>query len=181
MWVKQTTVASIGFLAAIGLAGCGGGGESGAGASGAEDAAEVRVEVTGDVESTLSTNGSIYCGAGEGSDPEYMFEVYVISSSESLNLRLNRALAAGTHPIVGSGDPARNTGADAYFYYRGPNRTQFDQVSAGSITIENIPTASGESLIASINADLSDGDDQSIRLRADLNVAAGRQTFDECP
>lgn len=178
MSVKQFVVAGI---LLIGLTGCGGGGDSGADSSATAAGAEVRVDVTGDVESTLTTNGSIYCGAGEGSDPDYMFELYVVSSPESLNLRLNRALTAGTHPIVGSDDTARNRGADAYFYYRGPERTRFDQVAEGTITIENMPKAGGEALVASIEADLTDGDGAFINLTASLNVATGRQAFDECP
>lgn len=110
-----------------------------------------------------------------------MFELYAMSPPEQFNMRLNRDLAAGTHPVVGSGDDARNRGADAYFYYTGPDRTRFDRVDNGTITIENMPTATGEALIASIEAAVSDDDGASISISADLKVSAGRQTFDECP
>ncbi|MBL39520.1 MAG: hypothetical protein CMP07_14045 [Xanthomonadales bacterium] len=137
--------------------------------------------MTGDVESTLNTSGAIYCGAGEGSDPDFMFELYAMSPPEGMNMRLDRDLAPGTHPIVGSGDDARDRGADAYFYYTGPDRTRFDLVDDGTINIENMPTAQGEMLVASIEAEVSDDDGAAISFTADLNVAAGRQTFDECP
>lgn len=179
MPIKRTVTSSVAFFLLTGLAGCGGGEESASSTS--QAAPEVRISVTGDVESTLNANGAIYCGAGEGSDPDFMFELYAMAPPEGMNMRLNRALEPGTHPIVGSGDDARDRGADAYFYYTGPDRTRFDLVDDGTITIENMPTARGEVLVASIEADVSDDDGAAISFTADLNVAAGRQTFDECP
>lgn len=174
---RRTASAGVALISLIGLAGCGD--DSGEAAS--SSAPEVRIEVTGAVDSSLAANGSIYCGRGEGSDPDFMFELYAMSPPEQFNMRLNRDLAAGTHPVVGSGDDARNRGADAYFYYTGPDRTRFDRVDNGTITIENMPTATGEALIASIEAAVSDDDGASISISADLKVSAGRQTFDECP
>jgi len=174
---RKFSVFSALFLLA-GLAGCGGG-ETETSSEAAE--AEVRVIVTGDIESTLATNGSIFCGPGEGSDPDFMFELYASSSTEMLNLRLNRALEPGDHPIVGSDDPGRDTGADAYFYYRGPDRNRFDRVDSGTITIDNVPIARGEELIASIEAEVSSEDEMSVEISADLRVPAGSQTFDDCP
>jgi len=66
------------------------------------------------------------------------------------------------------------------FYYRAPDRSRFDRVSDGSINTNNIPAADGEALVASINANLVDKDGAPISLIAEPNVAAGRQTFDEC-
>ena len=179
MSIKRTARAVVVSIFVIGIAGCGGGSDSGEAAP--SSAPEVRVVASGDVESTLATNGSIFCGPGEGSDPEFMFELYAMSPPEGLNMRLNRDLEPGMHPIVGSDDDARDRGADAYFYYTGPDRTRFDQVNSGSITIENMPTAVGEKLVASIQADVSDEDGSSISIKVDLSVSAGRQTFDECP
>jgi hypothetical protein len=176
----RTTLSSMLPVLVIGLVGCDGGTDAETATATATEA-EVRITVTGAFDSTLSSNGAIYCGAGEGSDPDQMFELYAMSPPQMLNLRLNRDLAVGTHPIVGSDDRARDTGADAYFYYRAPDRSRFDRVSDGSVNIKNIPAADGEALVASINAKLVDEDGASINLKAELNVAAGRQTFDECP
>lgn len=177
----RTKLASMLSIIAIGLVSCDGGTNSETATAPSATEAEVRITVTGAFDSTLNSNGAIYCGAGEGSDPDYMFELYAMSPPQMLNLRLNRDLPVGTHPIVGSDDRARDTGADAYFYYRAPDRSRFDRVSDGSINIKNIPGADGEALLASINAKLVDEDGASIKLKAELNVAAGRQTFDECP
>lgn len=174
---RRTASAGLALISMIGLAGCGG--DSGEAAS--SSAPEVRIEVTGAVDSSLAANGSIYCGRGEGSDPDFMFELYAMSPPEQFNMRLNRDLSPGTHPIVGSDDEARDRGADAYFYYTGPDRTRFDRVDNGTISIENMPTAQGEMLVASIQAAVSDDDGASVNINADFNVSAGRQTFDECP
>lgn len=172
---------SLAAVAALLLSGCGG---ETAPEGDTTDAAEdtgVRVAVTGALESTLSARGAVFCGPGEGTDPEYMFEVYAMQPPETFNLRLNRDIAPGNYPVVGAGDSGRLRGVDAYFYYRGPDRRSFDSVNEGSITVEAIPTAPGETLIASLTAQLTDDEGAAITLEAQLAVKAGRQSFDDCP
>lgn len=60
-------------------------------------------------------------------------------------------------------------------------RRNFNRVENGSITIESMPSAAGERLIASVEADMVGEDGASINLTADLNVGTWSQSFDECP
>lgn len=179
MTTKRTALASIFSFALIGLAGCGGGGESGG--SAAPEEWPVRVTTSGDVESALDTNGSIYCSPNDVSGPEFVFELYAMSPPRNFKLVLNRDLAVGTYPIVGSDDDARWRGADVFTYYTGPDRQDFNRVENGSITIESMPTATGEALVASVQADMLGEDGAAIQLTADVNVTAGSQSFDDCP
>jgi len=176
---NQAAMATALSIALLGFTGCGGDGESGTSTQMAEPS--VRVQTTGDVESTLATRGSFYCGANDMGGPEYVIELYAMSPPQQLNMILNRDLAPGTHSIVGSDDRARFTGADAYFNYTGPDREDFKNVTDGSIRIENMPAARGEELIASIEAEMTGDDGAVISLTAELNVTAGRQSFEECP
>ena len=168
MHIKLITTISLLVSALIALSGCSDNGEPATG-DGADKPA-VRVITTGDVESTLNANGAIFCGPGERAEQPYMFELYAMAPPQQFNMQLSRDMAVGTHPIVGSDDDARHRGADVFFYYTGPDRTRFDRVESGSIMIENVPSAVGESLIATIEAQMANDESASIRLSADLNV-----------
>lgn len=141
----------------------------------------VWVQTAGGVESVVSVNGSIYCGPNDVSGPDSIFELYFMSPPQRLNLRLDRDLAVGTYPIVGSDDDARYQGAEAYFFCVGPDRQDFDAVESGTITIDSAPRAAGDALVASIEAEMIGDDGAVISLTAELNVRAVRQSFDECP
>ncbi len=180
MLKRSVVLASAISVLLVGVSGCGGGDGAEPGGGSSEEW-PVRITTTGDVESTLNTNGSIFCGADDLGGADYVFELYAMSPPQQFNLRMNRDLAVGAHPIVGSDDEERYQGAVAYFYYEGPERRDFNQVENGTITIENIPTAAGEDFVATIEADMREEDGASIRFTADLDVTAGRQTFDECP
>ena len=162
-----------------GLAGCSG--DDGSGPDASAQKSTVVVTVTGAVDSTLSTRGSIFCSPNDLSGPDYVFELYAMDIPQQFNLRMNRDTEPGTYPIVGSDDPEAHRGADAHFYYTGPGRERFNKVRNGSITLEKVPTAAGEPFVATIGAEVVDGDGATINLDARINMTAGMQSFDECP
>lgn len=165
-------------VGALAVSGCGGDSESTDNTGGSESAPSVRVEVAGAVTSTLAKRGSIYCSSSD-LGPGYTFELYLMAPPESFNLVFDRDLATGEQPIVGSDDDGR--GARASFYYRAQDRRRFDKVDGATFMVDNIPKKTGEAFVATIDATMNDGEGATITLKADINVVAGSQTFDECP
>ena len=148
-----------------------------------ETAAEVSIEVSGDQSLTFSSNGSLYCGESTMGGEPYYFELYAMQPPLQFNMRLPRQIQPGTHPVHGSDDPESNSESDGpvYFYWQGEDRVRFDQVSNGELVLESVPAARGERLVGQINAELTNDDGGSIQFKAELDVDAGAQSFDECP
>ena len=144
---------------------------------------EVRIQVSGDQSTSFESNGSLFCGESNMGGQPYYFELYAMQPPYQFNMRFPRSMTPGAYSIYGADDPESNNESDenAYFYWRGENRERFDQVEQGQLILESIPAAQGERLVGTIEADLTNDEGSRVSLEADLDLDAGRQSFDECP
>lgn len=141
-----------------------------------EQTPEVTFTVTGSVETEAEGNASLFCDDGDGiTDP--FIEIGFFGDGQ-LDLTVLPD-ASGTVALLGSDEPDALTGQANYVDYRSEDRVNY-QLGSGELVIENMPTAEGEMFIATMTAELSDDDGNTINIEASYNVTAGTQAFDDC-
>lgn len=139
-------------------------------------------EVTFTVIGATEVNGegsiNLFCDDGDGIAPSSFIEIGYLDGREQLNLNLLTG-SSGTVALIGSDDPQAQPGQASYIYYRSEDGTNYNS-GTGELVIETMPAAEGDMLVATLSAELSDDDGNSITLTATYNADAGMQSFDDC-
>ena len=171
------------FLLVFALAACGEQPSNPADAVKAD--AEVLIRYSGAREGeTAIGNLSLYCGNEGMANSVNTLEIYMMNQPVNINMVIPADLEPGAHAVIGSDDNMDISGAtpQASFEWRdfeNSDHTNYD-AGKGELTIEQIPTAQGESFIATLRMDFTSEEGDTVSTTIKFDGDAGYQSFDEC-
>lgn len=138
----------------------------------------VTYTVTGATEASVASNFNFFCDDGDGIYQQF-YEVGVLADSQQLGLTLQSDVS-GTVALIGSDNDGANPGDANYIEYRSAEFVNY-QLGTGELIIESFPSASGESFIATLTAELTDEDGNIVNIEATFNDTVGFSAFEDCP